>query len=112
MHKPKTAQEIFAENLLAYGRTQQTISDGAKKNAGSSTHQRTVGRAMKGGGNPTLKTLNAIAASLGAQAWQLLMPGNISHFPRTGKAAELMNVILKLNEPGIIAVVALCQKKA
>jgi len=102
-----TSREIFAANvrrLMGDSIKQAGISAAAKR-AGYSVDQKTVSRALNDG-NPTIDTVAAIAAGLGVQPWQLLIPENVANFPASGRDGGMLLILGELNEEGMRAAVA------
>lgn len=109
MSKPKTTTEIFAKNvrrLMADKEwTQPQVAEAARK-VGYSINQTTIGRALKNS-NPTIESMEAIAAALSVPAWQLLMPENVRNFPKAEKAGALIELVAGLNDAGVSAATAM-----
>jgi transcriptional regulator with XRE-family HTH domain len=103
-----TTKDLFTANvrrMMGDGIKQEHISAAAKR-AGYRIDQKTVSRALNEG-NPTLKKIDAIAAGLGVQPWQLLIPEGVLHFPKIGRAVDLIQIAAALNEDGVNAALAM-----
>ena len=103
-----TTKELFTANVRRMmGETikQDHISAAAKR-AGYKIDQKTISRALNDG-NTTIKKIEAIAAGLGVQPWQLLIPDGVLHFPKIGRAVELIEIASALNEDGVNAALAM-----
>jgi len=106
----KTLVEVLAENtkalMLKRGLKQATVSENAAR-AGKKIDQRTVGRVCNAEFPAQVPTLEGLAAGIGVEPWQLLVPGlDPSALPRTApmqpdlSATELEQVERVLSEIG------------
>lgn len=127
MAKTMTTQEVLASNCKrlrkAAGLTQTDVAKKATQHrsaisaakASDEINQRTVGRLESTTGNPTIATIDAVAAVFSLTAWQLMIPEDVA--PQglsqvASKAKQICDIAETINDIGLKKLLPIIQDYA